>query len=499
MRPRTIRAHRAALWAFLAGCSVAGAAPAGPDAAWKLPPDRRAAVEALGATLIAAINAPDDAARARLIHEAYAPEEIAEATVERIGKQLVAVGAQFPGLRFDRAELVEVLRGSGASRVLHVYARRPGDKIWRDLQVRVSAREPHRLTKLVFIAEVTEPIALPNGGISSPETLEWLGRYIDRLERVNGLSGSALIAVGDRVVFERYFGHADAARTRTVTAETRFSLASASKMFTALGIARLVAGGTVSYADTLDRYFPDFPDAAFARRATIGNLLSHTSGVGEYWTEEHAEALRKVRTTADVLPLVYEAGVRFEPGTQYAYSNSNFILAGLILERVTERPFEESIREWITSPLGMTETGPFDTTDASLPLAQALVREGDGWAAAPRAIRGTAAGGWFSTPRDMLRFVRGLQAGRIVPGPVLAEMVSSKTRGLGAEDYGYGFILERHGQVDSYGHGGIARGVNAEIRFFPSLDATLILFSNQDNGAYDDLRKNATRLITGER
>jgi len=147
----------------------------------------------------------------------------------------------------------------------------------------------------------------------------------------------------------------------------------------------------------------------------------------------------------------------------------------------------------------MKDTGPFDTSDASLPLAQALVPQGDGWTVTPRNVRGTAAGGWFSTPRDMLRFVRGLQAGRSVPAPVLADMVSSKTAGLDGEDWGYGFMLDRQGNVLSYGHGGIAPGVNAEIRFYPSLDTTLIVFSNQDNGAYDDLRKNAARLITGER
>ncbi len=475
-------------------------AAAAPAADGKLPPERRAAVEALGATLVAAINAPDEATRTRLIHEAYAAEEIAETTVERIGRQLASVGERFPGLVFDRAELTEFPRESGVSRVLHVYARRPGDRIWRDLQIYVAAQEPHRLTRLAFIAEVTEPIALPNGAISSPETLAWLGSYVERLEKRNGLYGSALIAVGDRVIFERYFGYADAARTRPITPGTRFNLASANKMFTALGVARLVVGGALTYSATLDRFFPDFPDPAFAQQVTVGQLLSHNSGVGEYWTAETTEALRKVRTTADVLPFVYAAGVDFPPGTRHSYSNSNFILAGLIVERVGKRPFEESIREWITAPLGMQSTGPFDTSDTALPLAQALVREGDRWVAAPRAIRGTAAGGWFSTARDMLRFVRGLQAGRIVAAPVLAEMISSKTRGLdAADDYGYGFILEHHAGVDSYGHGGIAPGTNAEIRFFPALDTTLILFSNQDNGAYDDLRKNATRLITGER
>ena len=95
----------------------------------------------------------------------------AEATVERIARQLAQVAEQFPGLVFDRAELTETLRGGRVSRVLHVYARRPGDRVWRDLQIYVSEEAPHRLTRLVFIAEVTEPVALPNGAIANAETL----------------------------------------------------------------------------------------------------------------------------------------------------------------------------------------------------------------------------------------------------------------------------------------------------------------------------------------
>jgi len=221
MRAQTTRPRRIAFFAAMTCLTVGGAVatdraphpgagvppapPAAPPSDWKLSPERRAAIEALGATLVAAIHATDEAARAELIHQAYAPEAIAEATVERIAGQLAAVGQRFPGLVFDRAALTETLRGSGVSRALHVYARRPGDRIWRDLQLYVSETEPHRLTQLVFIAEVTEPIALPNGAISSRETLEWLNGYVDRLEQESGLSGSALIAMGDRVIFERYF------------------------------------------------------------------------------------------------------------------------------------------------------------------------------------------------------------------------------------------------------------------------------------------------------
>jgi hypothetical protein len=101
----------------------------------------------------------------------------------------------------------------------------------------------------------------------------------------------------------------------------------------------------------------------------------------------------------------------------------------------------------------------------------------------------------------MLRLACALTGCRIVAPATLAEMTASRADGVpDASPYGYVFIPEQtRGGVRSFGHGGIANGVNFELRCFPGNDVTLIAFSNQDNGAYDDLRKNVTRLITGER
>ena len=79
-------------------------------------------------------------------------------------------------------------------------------------------------------------------------------------------------------------------------------------------------------------------------------------------------------------------------------------------------------------------------------------------------------------------------------------MLSVKNNNMVAtEDYGYGFILGKSAQEISYGHGGTAKGVNFEFRYFPNSDITFVIFSNQDNGAYDDLKRNTIKLITGER
>jgi CubicO group peptidase (beta-lactamase class C family) len=357
--------------------------------------------------------------------------------MDRIAAQMASIRERFPGLEFHRAELAEIDRPGGeTSRVLHVYAKQASATGWRDLQVRVAAQPPHRLTQVVFIAEVTEPIYLPNGDITTAGTLAWLNSYVDRLAAEYDLAGSFLVAVGESVVVERAFGFADAARKTRVGTGTLFNLASASKMFTALACARLVEDRRLSYADPIVRFFPDFPDTAFARRATVGHLLSHTSGVAEYWTDATDTILQRVRSTAEVLPLVYRAGTRFQPGTRFEYSNSNFILAGLIVEKVSGRTFEAFTAGLITGPLGLQNTGPFAAADPFRSLAHPLQRSAQGWTVARHGVRGTAAGGWFSTPRDMLAFLRALETGRIVPRATKYTMVVSRTRCLWGSDKG---------------------------------------------------------------
>lgn len=149
----------------------------------------------------------------------------------------------------------------------------------------------------------------------------------------------------------------------------------------------------------------------------------------------------------------------------------------------------------------MRDTGlfPFDDRDPS--QAQRLARdEKRAWRTAAHGYRGSSAGGGLSTSADMLRFARGLVGHRIVSARMLDDMTTSKTSGLPGSPmaYGYGFILTQR-PVRSFGHGGIASGVNFEFRYFPESDITVIAFSNQDNGAYDDLRRNTIKLITGER
>lgn len=458
--------------------------------------------QAFGALFVEAINATDSATRLEVVRAAFAPGAIQERSEGSLIAQLERLAATWGPLEFHHAEVTTMRTGESVRHALHVFARSGKDGRWRDFQLELAPEPPHRLSRLLFVADVAEPVYLPNGEIRDRSTLEWLHGYVDRLEADEDLSGAILIAAGDSILFERYFGHADSARTAPCSRQTRFNLGSGNKMFTALSIALLVAEGRLGFETTLDRYFADHPDPDWARRATVGHLLSHTSGAAEYWTAETADELRTLSTMREIKDLIWRAGVDFAPGEGCRYSNSNYVLAGLIVEAVSGQDYHDFVRERVYAPCGLTDTDTF-VMDGSVPhLAMPLTGEPGAWRPAAHGRRGSAAGGGFSTPRDVLRYSRALVRGEIVTPGMLTEMTRSHTDSIAACDLeaGFGFLLEKSaGGVRSFGHGGIARGVNFEYRYYPALDITLVVFSNQDNGAFDSLRETASRLITGDR
>lgn len=463
----------------------------------------RQRIEYYGALFVRAINANTTEAQTKAVPEVFAQSFIQSTSEARLAGLFGKLRQQFGELEYHHAELLETKFGERISRILHIYAKAKGAKMWQDIQCRIEDNPPHKIKELAFIAEVAEPIALPNGAITDRNTLNWLNSYIDKLMADNDLSGSILIAHGDKPIYERSFGFADAKRASKVTPDTRFGMASGSKMFTALAVAQLVEKGKLSYSDPLSKYFPDFPNQAFAKKATVHNLLSHTSGVKEYWTEEFDKNRHSISDTKQMLPWVYKVGTAFEPGSEFRYSNSNFVLAGLIVEKASGLDYYEYVRKHITGPLGMTQTDFYSRDGSAANLAEPLTRGANGWEfreSGVRGGRGTSAGGCYSTPRELLKFARELVGGKLVAKDTLALLTTTKTRGLNAMmDYGYGFEINNEGNVLSFGHGGIAGGANFAFRYFPVEDLTFIAFNNQNNGAYDDLRKNIVKLITGDR
>lgn len=447
----------------------------------------------IGESFIAGVNSASTQERIEIVRRIYAATALQELGEERLVGLFGRINNDYGTLIHHHSEIV--------GNYLHLYAQLVIDSTWRDFQFQVEPTAPRRLQHIVFIAEVTEPVYLPNGNIDDQFTLNWLNEYIDKLVQENDLSASVLLARGDLIFFERYVGYADAQRTQRVDSSTLFNLGSGNKMFTAIAIIQLQNAGKLSVSDTLVKYFPDFPNKTFIETATIHHLLSHTSGLGDFFGEGYDRAKGSIAQLVQMLPCVYDDSIAFQPGSAFQYSNSGFILAGLIVEKTSDRNYFDYVKETIYKPLGMQSTDSYMRNDTTVHLAEPLSKSEKGWIVAHQGKRGSSAGGGYSTARDMLKFACGLKNNTILKQSDLDIMTESKNKGL--EDsypYGYGFTLSiKRNRLISYGHGGMAAGVNFEFQYYPDEDITMIVFCNQDNGAYDDLRKNIVKLITGDR
>jgi CubicO group peptidase (beta-lactamase class C family) len=170
------------------------------------------------------------------------------------------------------------------------------------------------------------------------------------------LSGVVLVGRAGTPVFEHAYGLANRTTKAPNRLDTQFNVASLGKMFTGVAVAQLVQQGKMQFGDPVGRYLPGLP-ARIGKRVTVGQLLDHTSGLGDYFGDPGYDALRpRLKRLADYLPLIEQEQLAFRPGARFGYSNSGFILAGLVVEQVSGERFDVYLRRHVWRPAGMTRT-----------------------------------------------------------------------------------------------------------------------------------------------
>ncbi len=246
-------------------------------------------------------------------------------------------------------------------------------------------------------------------GASASSTLT---QDVQKAAARSGFSGEVAVARHGRLVFAQGFGLSDRAHGRRNTLDTAFNLASMGKMFTGVAAAQLVQAGKLRFADRIGVYLPQLP--ARMRSITVAQLLDHTSGLGDFFADPGYDRLRtRLTTLAAYLPLVTRESLQFEPGTRWSYSNSGFVLAGLVIEKASGEPYHEYLARHVWMPGTMKHTGcyrrlglpPFAATGY---LAAAITNT-----TSPPPV-GTSAGGCYSSARDLLAFARALESGRLL-------------------------------------------------------------------------------------
>ncbi|HVN56181.1 MAG TPA: serine hydrolase domain-containing protein [Anaerolineaceae bacterium] len=265
-------------------------------------------------------------------------------------------------------------------------------------------------------------------------------------------SGVIAIRRGDDLLFSCAEGLANRSAGLANTLATCFGMASGSKTFTAVAICYLIDQGQL----TFDTRLKDCLDVHFRRfdpRVTIHHLLSHTSGIPDYFDEEvedDYEALWKerpnytFRTPSDFLPLFQSRPMKFTPGLRWAYSNAGYILLGLIVEKVSSLPFTHFVEENIFKPAGMVDSGYYSLDALPERTAVGYIEEKGGFRSNIYSIPivGGPDGGAFTTAADLTRFWDALLGARLLSPSTLAKMLASHAqRRPDNPEKGYGYGL----------------------------------------------------------
>lgn len=309
-------------------------------------------------------------------------------------------------------------------------------------------------------------------------------------------SGSVLVTQGDETLLECPAGVADRACGAPVTPDTRFGVASLSKMFTAATVLSLVRDGRVAaHARVVDVLPEHRRPRTMADEVTVHHLLTHTSGIGDYaeededqpgYVEDYAALWRDrpaygMERPDDFLPMYVDAAPVAEPGEAFHYSNAGYVLLGAVVEQVTGQAFVDAVTERVFAPAGMRDSG-YLRLDESLPDVAVgyLPREPGGpWRTNQFSVPvvGGGDGGACVTARDTDRFLRAIAAGSLLGSETSAVM---RTRHVPVAEgiwTGYGLFVRADG---SFGHGGGDPGVETMARHLPDHDLTLVVLCNEE-------------------
>ncbi len=323
---------------------------------------------------------------------------------------------------------------------------------------------------------------------------------------------AVLVEEGPKVIFVKGYGVREFGKPAKIEPDTNFRLASVTKQFTAMAIMLLVDDGKLQYEDHLTDIWPDFPP--YGRTITVRELLSHTSGLRDY--EELMEAdekahgpkwsARKQITDAEVLALLEaQTSGAFPPGTKWEYSNSGYVLLGLIVAKVSGTSYGDFLQKRIFAPLGMKTTVVYvKNRNTVAHRAYGHTKEGGSFKVTDQSsTSGTQGdGGIYSNVQDLARWDRALTNYSLLGKSEMAPAWTSAKKADGTPydwpknmtqdrqfpvEYGYGWFLDSYkGHVREY-HDGESLGFRSTIQRYSGDNLTIIILSNRTDTSPGEL------------
>lgn len=375
---------------------------------------------------------------------------------------------------------------------------------WLGIRLGVETAAPHRLVQFTVMPARPPEMGTAATTLTVAQLAAELDAYLERLTARGAFTGAVLVARGDEVLFEKAYGEAHRGFHAPNRTDTLFGLASMGKMFTAVAVAQLVEQGKIALDDPVAAHVPSawLPDDP-GRKITVRQLLAHTSGLGDFLAHpmfvEGSKA--RFRAIADYRPLVAGSTPAFEPGTGWQYSNAGYLLLGALIEKVAGLPYPDYLRTRVWEPAGMVRTGCYDADVDVENLALGYSAETTGSGTIYRAnlyehsIRGTSAGGCYSTVGELHRFARALVGGKLVGKDLLEEMWTATEASKGRFPYGLGFDVAGGPGARVVGHAGNFSGVSGGLDIYLDAGFVVAVLGNGD-GVAGPARDKARELIS---
>lgn len=337
-------------------------------------------------------------------------------------------------------------------------------------------------------------LRLPFSNCPNSKMDQLLRAYTD----IGRFSGAVVVAQGERIRFQHAYGVANYEHGVPNTVQTSFRLGSLTKPFTALAVMQLQEQGKLTVQDTLATHLANYPQGD---QMTIHHLLTNTSGIPDYvTTADFATHQMQLPTSVDDLIALFQPRpLLFAPGTQYSYSNANWVLLGRIIERQSGHSYGDYLRDQICQPAQMTNAG-------YAPAERVIAGRANGYLQQEQTVVNAAyvdpstlyaAGGIHASALDLYHWQRAVVEHKLLSAAAFAQMVTPHVA-VESASYGYGWVIDApFGHRRIYHDGGMP-GFLSIATYYPADELFIVVLSNFENGAIHEIERSLAAIHFGQ-
>lgn len=346
-----------------------------------------------------------------------------------------------------------------------------------------------------------EEYSIPNK-INEKELLKKVNLGLNKMKEDDVFSGAILIAKDGKPVFKAAVGDASKSYLIKNKIDTKFNIASLGKIFTGLAVMQLAELGKLSYDDYVNKYVgAEWLNPEVSSKVQIKHLLTHTSGLGDYFKDAYEQNdIPVYRNLDDYKTLLSDDELAFEPGSKYLYSNSGMLILGVIIEKVSGMSYFDYLGKNIFIPAGMNNTGGFykDRPVKNCATGYTKLYENDTVSfdnhQYTRIMRGSPSGGAYSTVEDFLKFETALRTNKLL-SIENTKLLFEGRKELNVDFHSYGFFIGETSAGKVASHKGDGRGVNAQFNMYLDKGYTFVVLSNYSRPSADLMADIISSLI----